>query len=117
VLVSDGKVESIVEGSATGLLQKGARQLDCAGKFIVAGFRNSHAHFETGWQNAAEQPAEKLESHMQDMVTRWGVTAVWDLGSEVNNTLALRRRVESGEVSGPEILMAGDIFPKNGHAA
>jgi imidazolonepropionase-like amidohydrolase len=115
--VSNGKIDSVVEGTATGSLPKGGRQLDCAGKFIVAGFWNSHAHFETGWQNAAEQPAEKLESHMQDMLTRWGVTAVWDLGSEVDNTLALRGRVESGEVPGPEILIAGDIFPKNGHPA
>jgi hypothetical protein len=32
-----------------------------------------------------------------------------------NNTLTIRRRVEAGEISGPKILMAGDIFPKNGH--
>jgi imidazolonepropionase-like amidohydrolase len=40
---------------------------------------------------------------------------VWDLGSVPDNTLALRRRVEAGEVAGPRILMAGAIFPKNGH--
>jgi imidazolonepropionase-like amidohydrolase len=49
------------------------------------------------------------------MLTRWGFTTVWDLGSAPDNTLALRRRVEAGEVLGPNILMAGDIFPKNGH--
>lgn len=32
-----------------------------------------------------------------------------------NNSPALRRRVESGEIPGPKILLAGDIFPKNGH--
>src|ERR1017187_3846078 len=47
--------------------------------------------------------------------TRWGVTSVWDLGSEPNNTRTIRQRVESGEVRGPRILMAGDIFPQNGH--
>jgi imidazolonepropionase-like amidohydrolase len=52
---------------------------------------------------------------MQQMLTRWGFTTIWDLGSEPGNTLALRRRVESGEIAGPRILMAGDIFPKNGH--
>jgi len=52
---------------------------------------------------------------MQEMLTRWGFTTVWDLGSLPSNTLAIRRRVESGEVPGPQILMAGDIFPKGGH--
>jgi imidazolonepropionase-like amidohydrolase len=82
---------------------------------IVAGFWNSHVHFETGWQDAANVPASKLEAHMQEMLTRWGVTTVWDLGSDPNNTMAIRRKLEAGEISGPKILMAGNIFPKNGH--
>jgi imidazolonepropionase-like amidohydrolase len=49
------------------------------------------------------------------MLTRWGFTTVWDLGSDPNNTLALRHRIEAGEIPGPQILMAGDIFPKGGH--
>jgi imidazolonepropionase-like amidohydrolase len=40
---------------------------------------------------------------------------VWDLGSDGRDTLALRRRVNSGEVPGPAILTAGSIFPKDGH--
>jgi imidazolonepropionase-like amidohydrolase len=52
---------------------------------------------------------------MQDMLTRWGVTTVWDLGSNPFNSLPLRRRVEAGEIPGPKILLAGSIFPKGGH--
>jgi imidazolonepropionase-like amidohydrolase len=96
-------------------LPKSARVIDCTGKVIVAGFWNSHVHFESGWADAAHAPAEKIDAHMQEMLTRWGFTTVWDLGSEPNNTLALRRRIEGGEISGPQILMAGDIFPHNGH--
>jgi imidazolonepropionase-like amidohydrolase len=29
--------------------------------------------------------------------------------------MIIRRRVDAGEISGPKILRAGDIFPKNGH--
>ena len=89
--------------------------IDCKDKVIVAGYWNSHVHFETGWHDAANASAKALAAHMQEMLTRWGFTTVWDLGSEPNNTLALRQRVESGEVPGPQIYMAGDIFPKNGH--
>jgi imidazolonepropionase-like amidohydrolase len=94
---------------------KSARVIDCTGKVVVAGFWNSHVHFETGWQEAATVPSTEPEAHMQQMLTRWGFTTVWDLGSEPGNTLALRRRVESGEIPGPKILMAGDIFPQHGH--
>jgi imidazolonepropionase-like amidohydrolase len=52
---------------------------------------------------------------MQEMLNRWGFTTVWDLGSDPRNSLPLRVRVESGEVPGPQILLAGAIFPKGGH--
>lgn len=99
-------------------IPKGAKVIDCSGKTIVAGFWNSHVHFiDAAWNNATNAPAAGLEKQMQEMLTRWGFTTVWDLGSEPGNSLALRRRVESGEVPGPRMLLAGDIFPKNGHPA
>ncbi len=90
--------------------------IDCTGKTIVAGFWNSHVHFtEAPWRNAATAPAATLEQHMQAMLTRWGFTSVWDLGSDPDDSLPLRRRVNSGEVRGPNILFAGNMFPKGGH--
>src|SRR6516225_2344653 len=114
VLMEGGKITA-VEPGARFKLPAAAQVLDCKGKFIVAGFWNSHIHFETGWHDATSQPADKMEAHMREMLTRWGFTAVWDLGSDTNNTLAIRRRVESGEVPGPKILIGGAIFPMNGH--
>lgn len=115
VIVKDGKITTVARGRSKVDLPPAAIKLDCGGKVVVAGFWNSHVHFTNGWDNAASAAADQLEAHMQEMLTRWGFTTVWDLGSEPNNTLALRRRVESGEIPGPRILMAGDIFPKNGH--
>lgn len=90
--------------------------IDCTGKTIVAGFWNSHVHFtEAPWRNAATAPAAALEAHMQEMLTRWGFTSVWDLGSDPDDSLALRRGVNSGEVPGPNIFFAGNMFPKGGH--
>jgi imidazolonepropionase-like amidohydrolase len=115
VLTSGGTITTV--GTREDVkIPKDARVIDCAGKTIVAGFWNSHVHFsEAVWNNAGTASPESLEKHMQEMLTRWGFTTVWDLGSEPNNSLALRRRVESGEIPGPRILLAGDIFPKNGH--
>ena len=46
------------------------------------------------------------------MLTRYGVTTVVDTGSDLSNTIALRRRIESGEVPGPRVLTAGTpLYP------
>jgi imidazolonepropionase-like amidohydrolase len=116
VVVISGGVISAVGPSREVRTPQDARVVDCAGKTIVAGFWNSHVHFtQAVWKNAASAPAAPLEDHMQEMLTRWGFTTVWDLGSDPTDSLALRNRVNSGEVPGPNILLAGDIFPKGGH--
>src|SRR5882724_7937354 len=116
VVVTSGGVITAI-GSRNGVQIPGdARVIDCSGKTIVAGFWNSHVHFtQSAWSNAARAPVAALEEPMREMLTRWGFTTVWDLGSDPRSSLPLRRRVDSGEVSGPKILFAGSIFPKGGH--
>jgi imidazolonepropionase-like amidohydrolase len=114
VVMSEGVITTI--GKRNEVHIPGAPMIDCTGKTIVAGFWNSHVHFtEAVWSNAASAPAAPLEAHMQEMLTRWGFTSVWDLGSNTDDSLPLRRRVNSGEVPGPNILFAGNMFPKGGH--
>jgi imidazolonepropionase-like amidohydrolase len=116
VVVTSGGVITAVGSRSEVRVPQDARVIDCTGKTIVAGFWNSHVHFTQGvWRSAASAPAASLTEHMEEMLTRWGFTTVWDLGSDPANSLALRRRVDSGEVLGPRILLAGDIFPKGGH--
>ena len=99
VVVISGGVISAVGPSREVRIPQDARVVDCAGKTIVAGFWNSHVHFtQAVWKNAASAPAAPLEDHMQEMLTRWGFTTVWDLGSRPINSLALRHRVDSGVV-------------------
>ncbi len=91
----------------------GTRIIDCHGCFVLAGFWNAHVHFmEPKWSDAAHQPVEKLARQMSEMVTHSGFTTVVDTGSDVENTIALRRRVQSGEIAGPRIFTAGiPLFP------
>jgi len=93
--------------------EKGIRTIACKGCVVLAGFWNAHVHFmEPKWNDAASQPAEKLTRQMGEMLTHSGFTTVVDTGSDTDNTIALRRRVETGEVAGPRILTAGiPIFP------
>ncbi|MBV8631955.1 MAG: amidohydrolase family protein [Silvibacterium sp.] len=117
LIVGEGRIVTVAPRNAAKYydLPGSALKLDCVGKVVVAGFWNSHVHFTSGWDGAATAPAAKLQTQMQEMLTRWGFTTVWDLGSTPEDTMALRRRVDAGEIQGPKILMAGDIFPKGGH--
>ena len=94
VVVMSSGVITAVGGAGQVPVPPDARVIDCAGKTIVAGFWNSHVHFtEAVWKNAANAPAASLTSHMQEMLTRWGFTTVWDVGSDPSDTLPLRRRI------------------------
>ena len=115
VLVHDGKILAV--GKRREIAIPDSDQIiDCTGKVITAGFWNSHVHFtEDAWNGAANAPVDRLEQHMQEMLTRWGFTTVFDIGSFPGDTLALRKRVDSGDVPGPKIYTAaGAIYPENG---
>ena len=117
VVTANGVIAAIGSRSEV-QLPPDARIIDCTGKTVVAGFWNSHVHFtEAAWNNAGSALAAPMAGHMQAMLTQWGFTTVWDVGSDARNTMPLRRRVDSGEVPGPAIHLAGSIFPRDGHPA
>jgi len=82
----------------------------------VAGFQNSHVHFTSAeYSDAGRQSAETLSSALQTMLTRYGYTTVVDIASDRDNTLALRARIQRGEVRGPRIMAVGlPLFPPQG---
>lgn len=86
-----------------------AHVLDCSGLTITAGLWNSHVHFfERKWADVAAIPAPELGRQLQDMLTRYGFTSVFDTGSVWENTRRLRDRIDSGEVPGPKIRTTGE---------
>ena len=93
-----------------------AQVLACNGCTITAAFWNTHVHFtQPKWLNAAWQQREKLNAQLADMLTSRGFATVVDLGSDLRVTVSLRRRIETGELSGPFIYTAGSaIYPENG---
>ena len=117
VVVTSAGVITAVGRAGEVPLPPDARVIDCSGKTIVAGFWNSHVHFtEAVWQDFENEPAAPLTAHMQEMLTRWGFTTVWSLGSNPG-VAGLRRRVKADEIPGPNIFLAGSIFPRDGHPA
>jgi imidazolonepropionase-like amidohydrolase len=88
-----------------------ATVLDGTGLTVTAGFWNAHVHFtDARFEAAAFRPEPELTASLRAMLTRWGVANAVDTGSRPENTLALRRRIEEGEIPGPRIMIMGGGF-------
>jgi len=110
ILIHAGKIAAVGKRVR---VPKDVSSVSCNDCVVFAGFWNTHVHFmEPKWMDVSKQPAEQLTGQLQQMLTLSGFTTVVDTASIPGNTVALRRRIESGEVSGPYIYTAGaGIFP------
>jgi imidazolonepropionase-like amidohydrolase len=119
ILVHDGRITA-VGPSATTKPPRFARAvtvIDCKGLVVTAGFWNSHVHiFTPRLLHAEGLSSSELSSQLEKMLTRWGFTTVFDIASVLDNTNAVRRRIDSGEVRGPRILTVGEPFYAKGGA-
>jgi imidazolonepropionase-like amidohydrolase len=107
VLIERGKIAA-VGPSRLVPIPSGSETLDCSGLTITAGLWNSHVHFfERKWAEVATIPAHELNRQLALMLTRYGFTGAFDIGSMWENTRRLRARIESGEVCGPRIRSTG----------
>jgi imidazolonepropionase-like amidohydrolase len=114
VLIDAGVITAV--GSRSRLsVPAGARVLDCGGATVLAGFWNSHVHF-TGpaFRSAESAPPAQLAAALRTMLTSRGVVHAVDTGSFLRDTLALRMRIEAGEIPGPSILTAGSSLAPAG---
>lgn len=108
ILIHDAKILA-VGPSPTIKIPRDATVIDCKGLVVTAGFWNSHVHIiPPGLLHARESSVAELNQQLDMMFNRWGFTTVFDLASVLDNTLALRRRIESNELRGPHILTVGE---------
>ena len=110
VVIRDGRIVAV---GTTGALKvpAGASVIDARGKVVTAGFWNSHVHILThDLLHADQRPAAELSHSLEQMLTRWGFTTVFDIASVLDNTTVVRDRIRRGEVTGPDILTVGDPF-------
>jgi imidazolonepropionase-like amidohydrolase len=108
IVLRDGLILSAGPSSAVEI-PRSATVIDCKGLVVTAGFWNSHVHILTPELLHVKDSSEKdLDPELDTMFNRWGFTTVFDIGSVLDNTLALRRRIESGELHGPRIFTVGE---------
>jgi imidazolonepropionase-like amidohydrolase len=108
VLIHDGHIVAVGPGS-TIKIPSAARVIDCKGLVVTAGFWNSHVHIlPPTLLHARDSGAKELDRQLETMFNHWGFTTVFDITSVLDNTLALRRRIDAGELRGPRILTVGE---------
>ena len=108
VLVHDGQILAVGPAS-TIKIPHAATVMNCRGLTVTAGFWNNHVHILTpGLLDARDSSTKQLGDQLEIMFNRWGFTTVFDISSVLDNTLALRDRIESGELRGPRILTVGE---------
>ncbi len=110
ILVRNGHILSIGTVAAV-KIPRGVTVICCKGLVVTAGFWNSHVHILLPSLLHAEKCSSgQLTAKLQQMLTRWGFTTVFDIASVLRNTNLIRRRITSGEVKGPRILTVGEPF-------
>jgi len=94
VVVDNGRIVAAGPSASTPV-PSGARRIDVAGKTIIPGLWDSHAHLHQ---------IEWIPTYIAA-----GVTSVRDMGSEWPLLVAMRSAIRSGKVTGPNLFFAGLI--------
>src|SRR4029077_15150243 len=98
ILVHDGQIVAVGRSAAV-KVPRDATVIDCKGLVVTAGFWNNHVHILTpGLLHAENLASQQITSQLEEMLTRWGFTTVFDIASVLENTNLIRRRIERGEV-------------------
>jgi imidazolonepropionase-like amidohydrolase len=113
IVIHDGRLAAVGPDVA---VPAGATILPCDRCTVTAGFWNAHVHFtEPKWTASNWKSRDTLNPQLADMLTSRGFTTVVDTGSNLIDTLAVRRRIESTELNGPFIYTAGAaLYPPHG---
>lgn len=113
VLVRDGLIAAV--GNSV-QVPADATRIPCDHCVVTAGFWNAHVHLtEPKWSMANWKSAATLNPQLADMFLSRGFTTVIDLGSNPADTFSTRRRIETGELTGPYIYTAGTgLYPPHG---
>lgn len=94
IVTSNGKI--VAAGPAASVkIPSGATRIDVAGKYIIPGLWDMHAHYE--------------QVEWGPIYLAAGITTVRDVGNEFEFISAVRNKVNSGQGLGPHMLNAGIV--------
>lgn len=108
-----GRIAEIAD-AATFAHPSGARVIDGAGRFVIPGLIDMHAHLlGLLWNEKGDLEDRWNRAVAQSFMTtclRFGVTTVRDPGAVTENAVLVRRLLREGEIDGPALFVAGRIL-------
>jgi imidazolonepropionase-like amidohydrolase len=112
VLIISGERITAVGDRATVPVPRSATVLDARGTWIVPAFWNCHVHLmDAFWENYEQRSVAQIDSVLRAMFTRYGVVHIFETASlHSAPALDLRRRVNSGEILGPDVFSVLQAF-------
>jgi imidazolonepropionase-like amidohydrolase len=114
IIVRNGVIAEVGPASSVRAAPS-ARVIDGRDLTVVAGLWNSHVHIFSPTMTQASGDPAAISAEIEAMLTRWGFTTVFDISSLPGQAIALRQRIRSGEITGPNLLTVdAPIFPING---
>ena len=120
IVVSDGRIVSVSGGDPDA---QGALEIDAQGMTVMPGMIETHVHLLLVDRTLENQEAldEWIEQELPGDLNGYlesGFTTVLSTGDHPNSILAVKRRIEIGELRGPRLLVSGPVFTgPNGHPA
>ncbi len=101
VVVTNGRITALGPASSTAV-PAGATRVDARGKFLIPGLAEMHAHIPAATNEANTQWAEDVLF----LYVAAGVTTIRGMQGHPSQ-IELRRRVDSGQLIGPRMWLAG----------
>lgn len=117
VLIRNGKIAEIYRGQAPDPQTLKAEAVEGAGKTLLPGLIDVHAHLAAPggfFEKAADYQPEKTIPHALAAYLYSGVTAVKSCGDPLDTLLAERAQFSSGEKLGAELFLVGPMFTAEG---
>lgn len=120
VLVKGGIIQKI---SSEAIEDASVSVIDGSGYTLMPGLIDSHVHIQGGFSCRSEAESdvflrEKLPQIFREGVLPYGITTIKDLDAPKHFIYKLRRKLRSGEILGPELLIVGPNFTApDGHPA
>jgi imidazolonepropionase-like amidohydrolase len=125
-VVIDGERITAVGPAGTTNIPAGARVIPMTGKWLIPGLMNMHVHLGLKLPGAAGDSLA-METDTEEVLRMAGnarlsllsgVTTLRLVGEDHGTDFALRRAIDSGEVTGPRIKTAGEVIvPTGGHGS
>ncbi len=117
VLIRNGKIAEVYEGSAPDPKSLHAELIEASGKTILPGLIDVHVHLVApgGFDDTAKdyQPEKMMLQHLAAYLYS-GVTTVKSVGDPLDSILKVRSISNSGEKLGAELFACGPLFTTAG---